>query len=254
MKRTAVLFALVAGLTFGIQAAVLGDVKVLEATDAIRYRINDLTKNYLLYYLFPRKVNLKRRLAEDLRQLNESFREIAVTTQDAKTKNLLAYFAYVKAQLAELMEKRPTKRSLAELVVVSETFSEGADAIARHHSYNFSGEEEMFMRTRSMTQRLEEILKYYIAEAILNDDSQLKKKLLRSIRKFDKELAVVNQYAYKDQKTVEARQGINKSWEVAERYLESSEKKPHIPLVLDAGGTHIEGYLNILGIYHSKNQ
>jgi len=36
-------------------AAVRGDVKVLEATETIRYRVNDLTKNYLLLYRFPAK-------------------------------------------------------------------------------------------------------------------------------------------------------------------------------------------------------
>ena len=253
MKRAAVVLALTAGLTLGIQAAVRGDVKVLEATDTIRYRVNDLTKNYLLYYLFPRKTGLKRKLAEDLQQLNKSFREIAVTTKDAKTKNLLAYFAYEKARMAELLNGKPTKQNLAELLLMSETFSEGADAIARHHSYNFSPEEKMFMQTRSMVQRLEEILKYYIAQAILNDDPQLRRKLTRAIHKFDDELAVINQYPYQDQKTLETRQRINMSWKTAEKYLRT-EGKSHIPLVLNAGGVHIEGFLNVLGIYHSKNQ
>lgn len=253
MKRAAVVFALMAGLTLGIQAAVRGDVKVLEATDTIRYRINDLTKNYLLYYLFPHKTGLKRKLSEDLRQLNKSFREIAVTTKDAKTKNLLAYFAYEKARMAELLRGKPTKQNLAELLLMSETFSEGADTIARHHAYSFSSEEKMFMRTRSMTQQLEEILKYYIAQAILSDDPQLRKKLLRSVHKFDSELAAINRYDYRDRKIEATRQRINVSWKTAEKYLRA-EGKSHIPLVLNAGGAHIEGFLNILGIYHSKNQ
>ena len=253
MKRAAVVFALMAGLTLGIQAAVRGDVKVLEATDTIRYRINNLTKNYLLFYLFPHKTGLKKRLDEDLRQLNRSFRDIAVTTKDAKTKNLLAYFAYEKARITELLRGKPTKRNLSELLLMSETFSEGADTIARHHAYDFSSEEKMFMRTRSMVQRLEEILKYYIAQAILSDDPQIRKKLLRSVQKFDDELAAVNQYPYRDQETLKTRQRINMSWKTAEKYLRT-EGKSHIPLVLDTGGAHIEGFLNILGIYHSKNQ
>lgn len=253
MKRAAVIFMFMTGLTLGIQAAVRGDVKVLEATDTIRYRINDFTKNYLLYYLFPQKYNLKKKLSEDLRQLDKSFREISVTTVDPKTKNLLAYFAYEKARLIELLEKRPDKKDLAELLLMSETFSEGADTIARHHAYEFSEGEKMFMRTRSMMQRLEEILKYYIAEIILTNDPQLKKKLARSIEKFDEKLGIINRYEYVDRNVLKARERINVSWRTAEKYLKRKEKSP-MPLVLNVGGEHIEVFLNIVGIYHSKNQ
>lgn len=254
MKRAAVVVILLAGLTVGIQAAIRGDVKVLEATDTIRYRINDFTKSYLLYYLFPQKIFLKERLAEDLRQLDESFREISVTTEDAKTKNLLAYFAYEKTHLIELLEKKPEKKDLAELLLMSETFSEGADTIARHHAYNFSENEKMFMRTRSMRQGIEEILKYYIARMVLSDDPQIQKKLDRSIKRFNEKLAVIDRYTYSEEKVLRARERIDVSWRLAEKYLTKKKEKSPVPLVLNVGGEHIESFLNVLGIYHSKSQ
>lgn len=254
MKRTAVVLMLLASLSIGIKAAVRGDVKVLEATDTIRYRINDFTKNYLLYYLFPQKIYLKDRLAEDLRQLDESFRVISVTTEDAKTKSLLAYFAYEKTQLNELLEKRPEKRDLSDLILMSETFSEGADTIARRHAYKFSENEKMFMQTRSMRQGMEKILKYYIAETVLTDDPQLPKKLDKSIKRFDEKLGVLKRSIYSDEKVLQARERIDITWRLAEKYLKKKERKTPLPLVLNVGGEHIESSLNVLGIYYSKTQ
>lgn len=254
MKRIVVVFILMVGLSVAMQAAVRGDVKVLEATDTIRYRINDFTKNYLLYYLFPQKVYLKNRLTEDLRQLDESFREISVTTEDKKTKSLLAYFVYEKARLVELLRKKPKKKDLAALLLTSETFSEGADTIARHHAYEFSENEKMFMRARFMKQEIEEILKYYIAKIILTDDPQLQKKLAHSIKKFDEKLDFINQYAYTDEKILKVRERIDSTWKFAEKYLTKRKRMAPLPLVMNVGGKHIESFLNVLEIYHSKSE
>jgi len=232
-------------------AAVRGDVKILEATETIRYRVNDLTKNYLLLYRFPAKRHLRQKLREDLEALTRSFQEISLTTKDIKTKNLLGYFAYEKARLEELLEAAPSKESLQEILEMSEGFIEGADAIARHHAYDFAFEERMFMHTRSMVQRMEEILKYYLATHLLPEDAQLRQKLQKAQEEFVSTLKLLNEYEYPEQETVRVRQRLNHTWNNATRALKGSED---LPLVLDVAGHRIETLLERIGIYHSKNQ
>jgi hypothetical protein len=234
-------------------AAVRGDVKVLEATETIRYRVNDLTKNYLLYFRFPHKFVFRKKIETDLQQLSKSLQIIAMTTKDSKTKNLLAYFAYEKARIEEILEKKPDADSLAEILAISEGFVEGADAIARHHAYDFNFEEKMFMQTRSMEQRLEEILKYYIAVQVIKNDSQLLKKMNQAMEDFRKKLKLINEYRYDDVATEEARKRLNKTWSVAEKYFVAVKEKS-LPLVLNVGAGRIETILAEIGIYHSKNQ
>ncbi|WP_456391599.1 hypothetical protein [Nitratifractor sp.] len=253
IKQVLRIFLLLAGVTLGIEAAVRGDVKVLEASDTIRYRINELAKNYLLYYRFPYRKDLQSRVEEDLELLRRSFRDIAVTTKDVETKNILAYFAYEKARIEEILEGTPSVESARELLEMSEAFLEGVDVIARHHAYRFSLEERMFMRTRSMMQRLEEILKYYIAAEIFADDPQIRKKLRHSTELFEESLQKLNAYRYSDRIQKNEREGINAGWSVAVKYLDTPKKRS-IPLVLDTGSRQMERRLETLGIFHSKNQ
>jgi len=251
LKRLGGVLALLLLATLPSLAAVRGDVKVLEATETIRYRVNDLTKNYLLLYRFPAQRHLREKLQEDLEALTKSFQEISLTTKDTKTKNLLAYFAYEKARLEEILESKPSKENLQEILGMSEGFIEGADAIARHHAYDFAFEEKMLMHTRSMTQRMEEILKYYLALHLLPDDPQLRQKFQSAVKEFQSHLKLLNEYEYHEDETLRVRERLNHTWGNTSRTLKARDD---LPWVLNVAGRRIETLLERIGIYHSKNQ
>jgi hypothetical protein len=190
---------------------------------------------------------------EDLGQLGRGLQTIATTTKDAKTKNILAYFVYEKARIGEILNRRPDRKSLEEILEMSESFVEGAEAIARHHTYDFAYEEKMYLRTRSLIQKLEEILKYYIASRMFPDDPELAKKMKRSLEDFRATMEQLNSYAYRDRDVEKVRKRLNAVWEKASVYLEKG-RESDLPLVMDLAAVRIETLLDQIGIYHSKNQ
>jgi hypothetical protein len=236
-----------------LHAATRGDVKVLEASDTIKYRINHFAKNYILYYRFPKKTRLRKELERDLEELGKGFQIIAVTTKDIKTKNLLAYFAYEKARIGEILSQQPDRESLDEILQMSESFIEGADSIAKHHAYDFAFEEKMYIQTRSLAQKLEEILKYYMASRIIRNDPELTKKMGRSVADFNKTLRLINEYEYEDRTISKIKERLNRTWNATEKYVTRNSGKD-LPLVMNVAAGRIETFLDEIGIYHSKNQ
>ena len=254
MKKRVVYFFLLVGMAFSAHAATRGDVKVLEAADTIKYRINDLTKNYLLFTKFPHKRELSLALHHDLTALGKSFQEIALTTRDTRTKGLLTYFAYQKARLEVILGQHPSEKQASEIMNMSESLVEGAEAIARHHRYDFSLEEKMFKVTLSMSEHLEAIAKYYLAHGLAKNDSEILRKISRATKTFTKELEEITHYQYTGQKETKDRESILSTWRTLEPYINQVKKEDSLPMVVSTGVTHINALLQNLGIYHSKNQ
>lgn len=254
MKNTLKLLLLLVSIFSSIQAATLGDVKILEASDAIKYRINDFTKNYLLLTEFPHKRELSSTLHRDLVLLGKSFQEIAMTTRDVKTKGLLNFFAYQKARLEVILGQHPSKKQAPEIMEISESLVEGSEAIARHHRYNFSLEEKMFKTTLSISEHLEAVAKYYLAHHLEKNDPEILKKMSREAKEVEKKLQDITHYQYADKKVTKDKESILMTWHTLEPYINQAEKKDALPMVVNAGVTHINALLQSLGIYHSKNQ
>ena len=80
-------------------AATRGDIKVIEASENIRYLSQKMVKDYLFFYKNPEKTGLKKSLDQTLDQLNDDFRIIATTTKDGDTKDILEFLAYSKDQI-----------------------------------------------------------------------------------------------------------------------------------------------------------
>ena len=245
---------LVTGLSLSAHATMRGDVKILEASDTIRYRINDLTKNYFLLTQFPQKRELMLKMDADFDALKKSIQEIAVTTRDQRTKALLTFFAYKKTRLEEILRLPPSRKLSQEVLDISEGFLEGASVIEQQHKYIFSLEEKMYKVTLSMREHLEAIAKYYVARNLVKDNHEMVKKIHGEIKAFTEELPEIAQYAYADKKANGDKKSLLLTWKTLEPYVRQSDKNTTLPMVVDAGVTHMNNLLNMLGIYHSKNQ
>ncbi len=257
MKRIIAALFLTTGMLTTVHAAVRGDVKVLEAAGVIKYRINDLAKNYLLYVQFPYKQELKGVLKSDLEALNQSFKEIALTTKDPKTKGMLTFFAYQKTRIEEIVlsHTQPKDTQIAkEILDISDSYDEGADAIARHHQYPFTDAEKMFHLTRTMAQHLQIIVKYYLAYRIDQKDPQILKKLHTMIDRFTAELSQAQAFPYPDPDVRRTRERLTNTWQVLLPYLTSARPQQEVPMFVSAAATHLNDLLTDLSIYHSKNQ
>ena len=237
------------GLT---HAATRGDVRVLEATDSIRYNTSKMAKGYLLYLLYPQKKDLKLSLQSPLDDLNEAMHVIAISTKDAKSKGVLKYFAYEKVHVDTLIRQKPSKQSARDILDFSESFAEGAAAIAHRHQYTPTPEEEMWMTTRSMKEDLEEIIKYYLARDVIKSDTELQRKMDKAVEHFVLSLKRINAYDYDDDLT-KTRHKINVLWNVFQTYLAKLDTVP-LPLISTLMGDELASSINLLSLYHSTNQ
>jgi hypothetical protein len=239
-------------LSLDMQGATRGDVKVLEAADSIQYNTSRLTREYLLSLLYPEKTILKTLLEKRFQALETDMHEIAISTKDPKTKGVLKYFAFEKVRIGEMLKRKPTLQNATALIDLSESFVEGALAIAKHHLYVPAPEEEMWITTRSLDQSIEEILKYYIAHHLIKDDPQLQHKLQNAAAKVKQALIRINAYPYEGDLKI-TRTHLNHLWQTLEIYLAKAEKLP-LPLIVSLMGDELEASINTLGIFHSKNQ
>ncbi len=252
MKSLLVITLLSVILGGTVYGATRGDVKVLEAADSIRYNVNKLTKDYLLYVIYPHKAALKKGLMDRFRALDENMHDIAVSTKDKKTKGVLKYFAFEKVRIGEILKAGPSVQNAIELIDFSESFNEGASAIARRHSYVPSPEEEMWIATRSLDLGIEEIIKYYVAHDVVKGDGEISKKLRTAQTRFATTLQKINQYDYKGD-LMTTRKQINALWKTLEHYVDKADKLP-LPLLATMMGDTLETSIDTLGVYHSKNQ
>ena len=235
-----------------LSAATRGDVRVLEAADSIRFTSSKLAKEYLLYLQFPRKHRLKTLLRDNLSTLESDMHDIAVSTKDPKTKGVLKFFAYEKVQIASLLQHRPTIKDSKEILDFSESYVEGATAIAKRHQYTPAPEEAMWILTRTMDQILEEIIKYYLAARVIKDDPELKLKMREAMKHFSSALTTVNAYPYTGE-LKQVRDNINVLWNTLTTYLGKLDTLP-LPLIGTLMGEQLEISIDTLGVYHSTNQ
>jgi hypothetical protein len=253
MKNIVVLgVLLLMGWIGTLGAATRGDGKVLEASDSIRYNVSKLAKDYLLYARYPQKSKLRSVLKERISALDADMHDIAISTKDTKTKGILKYFAYEKMRIEAMIDQKPSDENAMEVLDFSENFSEGARSIAKHHFYVPSPEEELWIVTRSMAQYLEEVIKYYVAQHIIKDDPQLAIKMQAAKMEFLKNLKIINAYSYTEELKA-TRAYINRLWTTLETYLSKGDRLP-LPLLATRMGEQMEASIDLLGVYHSKNQ
>ena len=235
-----------------IISATRGDIKVIEATENIRYLSQKMVKDYLFFYKNPKKLEVKRELDRTLLKLNDDFRIIVTTTKDSDTKDILEFLAYSKDQIEEIFNEAPSSEKAALMLDYSETLLEGADSIASAHKYDFSDEEKMLMVTKEMEYLLERVTKYYMALHVGFNSSTNREAMQESIDRLEDNVGKVNLYKYPS-KEIRDQVKMNVSWEANKIFLAKSEDL-FIPKLMFASVNHLEDIVAKIALYHSKNQ
>ena len=252
MKRIGYVFLLLLGVSLYSEAATRGDVKVIEASENVRYLSQKIVKDYLFYYKHPEQTESRRMLREELKQLSRDLRIIATTTKDADTKDILEFLAYSKDQIEQIFNEKADKEKAALMLDYSETLLEGADSIALAHKYDFSNEEKMLMVTKKMEYLLERIIKYYMAIHVGFNSATNKEQMNAAIIEMEESLLEISLYNYpEDIKRIQM--NINESWSSNRAFLERSGEL-FIPKLMFISVAYLEDYVSMLALYHSKNQ
>ena len=252
MKNILYIIMLVFTITVVSHAATRGDVKVIEASENIRFLSQKLVKDYLFFYKYPQRVEFQNALNHSLFKLTDDFRIIATTTKDTDTKDVLEFLAYSKDQISEIVNESPNEEKAALMLDYSETLLEGADSIAMAHKYDFTEEEMMLIRTKKMEYLLERITKYYFALHAGFDNMTNQEAMADAMKKFEKNIAAINLYKY-PAKELKLQNKMNFSWKMNKDFFQKT-KELFIPkLMLDSVG-YLESIISKIALYHSKNQ
>jgi len=235
-----------------IISATRGDIKVIEASENIRYLSQKMVKDYLFFYKNQDKIEVKRDLDRALEELSNDFRIIATTTKDGDTKDILEFLAYSKDQIEEIFTEKADKERAALMLDYSETLLEGADSIARAHKYDFSDEEKMLMVTKEMEYLLERVTKYYMALHVGFDNSTNKEQMKESIIQLTQNVEQINGYSYPSEFQV-MQTKIDESWTANMSFLSQSDTL-FIPKLMFASIDYMEDIVVQIALHHSKNQ
>lgn len=251
MKNIFYLSFLVLSMTLFSEAATRGDVKVIEASENIRYLSQKMVKDYLLFYLNQNKTKLKSELENTLKHLNDNLRMIAMTTKDSDTKDVLEFLAYSKDQLEEIFKGEADNEKVVLMMDYSEILLEGADSIATAHTYAFSNEEKMLMVTKEMEYLLQRIIKYYMALNAGFNNPTNREQLLDSITDMQKNIEQINRYSYKNE-LLGRKNELNRSWRANKHFFIQSESL-FIPMLMLASIKYMEEVIQKIALYHTQN-
>jgi len=252
MKKIFHIALIMFSMSIVVNAATRGDVKVIEASEDIRYLSQKIVKDYLLFYKNTEQTEVKKRLEKELQILSQDFRIIATTTKDADTKDILEFLAYSKDQIAQIFDEEANKENAALMLDYSETLLEGADSIARAHKYDFSQEERMLMLTKKVEYLLERITKYYMALNVGFQNKTNKEQLMMAVIEMEESLVELSLYDYPEElKGIQ--EDLDDSWKANRIYFNRSEEL-FIPKLMFISISYMESIVSQLALYHSKNQ
>ncbi len=229
-----------------------GDIKILEATENIRFLSQQIVKEYLFLFKTPQKELLKEKLNRRLVKLNNDLRVIATTTKDSDTKDILEFLAYSKDQIAQTLTEKLDEERAALMLDYSETLLEGADSIAAAHAYDFSKEERMLMVTKQMEYLIERIMKYYMAVHVGFDNPTNRDQMHEAIDELNANIQIIDAYQYPKEIDI-VEDEMRNGWYIVSSFLGKSEML-FIPKLMLMSTTYIEEQIEQIALYHNQNQ
>jgi len=228
-------------------------VKVLEAAENIRFLSQRITKNYLYFYVNPKKLKTKKLVKEDLKKMGENIHTIATTTVDEDTRNVLEFLTYSMDQIKSIADRKPDKEKAALMLDYSESLLEGANSITRMHtSYIFSESEKMLMKSKTALFQLVRSIKYYMALGVGLGNSINIEQMQLSINNLEKSLTEIYRFSYTTNMSREE-QKLKEVWKVVKSLLERREKF-FIAELVNLASKELEKRVDPFIVYYRKNQ
>ena len=252
MKQLLVVASIFIGATLMSHASTRSDVKVLEASENIKYITQKIAKNYLFFYTHQNKKEIKLFMKDSIEKLGEEIQSIAIATQDKKVKNILDYVAYEKEQLKITVEDEISGKNAALVLDFSQAVTEAAIRIAKTIKYDFSEEEKMLILSKSIEYRIEKLTKFYMVLGSDIDKTTVMKKMEKNISEVNVDFEKIKKYAYPDGLN-DKKRDLEKLWNISKSYYTrvNSHNIPNIILISTDG---IKSIIDEISLHHSKGQ
>jgi len=252
MRKSFYLIILFSLIPLILSASTRSDVNIIESSENIRYLSQKITKEYLYLYHNPKKINLKNKLLENMKKLEENIHAIKINTQSDESKNILNFLSYNNEEIKVLLEGKITRDNSILMLDYSETFVEAANSIQYLHQYDFSSEEKMLMKLKELEYLFERVNKYYVASVLeLNKTSNLQYMNL-AIEKIEAILKELKNYYY-PRRVKKERTKILTHWKTNKKFLQRSQTL-FIPNLLLLFTKELRSHILKLELYHKQNQ
>jgi len=252
MKKRLLILIIFLGITTAIQASTRSNVKIIEASENIRYLSQKIVKEYLYLYYNPNKINLRDKLIKNMKKLENNIKQIAINTQSDESKNILNFLTYTNEDIQILLNKNPSNDKSILLLDYSETFVEAANSIQSLHQYRFSNEEKMLMHLKELEYLLERVNKYYIASILNLNKTSNRQHMRNALVKVENILKIIKKYPYPI-KIKKERTKIVDYWKSDKKFLSISKdlSLPHLLLLFTE---NFEDSIKKLELYHKQKQ
>lgn len=250
MKKIRFLGSIIFTFAIFLQSSGLGDVKILEASNNIKYITQNIAKNYIYLYIYNNKLSLRKNIDESIMELENEIRIIAANTQDEKIKYILDFFAYEKEQIKLIVSRGQTTDSSIAVLDFSEAVTEGAQNIFDSVGYSFSAEEKMLMRSQNINFLIERLAKYYMVIGSNIDKSMMRDKANSTTSMIRKELKFIEEYLYPE--SINAQKiKIHEFWKTIE-YFSNNAESIKVPSIMLESINNMKLAIEEIATYHSK--
>lgn len=252
MKKILLIITIFLGITAVIEASTRSNVKIIEASENIRYLSQKTAKEYLYLYYNPNKIYLKKRLKQNMEKLKKNIQQISINIQDDESKNLLNFLTYTNEEIQILLNQKASSDKNILILDYSETFVEAVNSIQSLHQYEFSNEEKMLMNLKELEYLLERVNKYYISSLLKLNQLTNRKHMKNALIKVDTILKIIKNYPYPKNIKKEKSKIVN-FWENNKFFLNISTKT-YLPNLLLLFTDNLERSIRELELYHKQNQ
>ncbi len=252
MNRILLIIIISLGVISSSEASTRSNVKIIEASENIRYLSQKIAKEYLYLYYNPNKINLRNKMTENMKNLKKNIQQIAINTQNDESKNILNFLTYTNEEIQILLNEETSNDKSILILDYSETFVEAANSIQSLHQYEFSDEEKMLMHLKELEYLLERVNKYYIASILDLNKISNKQHMKNALKKVENILKIIKKYPY-PKETKKERSKILNYWKSNKKFLNISTDVS-LPNLLLLFTKNFEDSINKLELYHKRNQ
>ena len=252
MNRILLIIIISLGVISSSEASTRSNVKIIEASENIRYLSQKIAKEYLYLYYNPNKINLRNKMTENMKNLKKNIQQIAINTQNDESKNILNFLTYTNEEIQILLNEETSNDKSILILDYSETFVEAANSIQSLHQYEFSDEEKMLMHLKELEYLLERVNKYYIASILDLNKISNKQHMKNALKKVENILKIIKEYHY-PKETKKERSKILNYWKSNKKFLNISTDVS-LPNLLLLFTKNFEDSINKLELYHKQNQ
>ena len=252
MKKTIFILLLVLGVFSNSEASTRSDVKIIEASENIRYLSQKIAKEYLYLYYNPNKINLKDKLTRSMKELKDNINTIAINTQNDESKNILNFLNYTNEEIQLLLREKVDDDKSILILDYSETFVEAANSIQDLHGYKFSNEEKILMSIKELEYLLERVIKYYMASIMNLNKINNARHMQSAILKIEVILTMIKNYPYPKKIKKEQKKIVN-YWKTNKKFLNISTNIS-VPNLLLISTENFKASILKLELYHKQNQ